>query len=114
MRKKRQYHKSQHGKLIRKFNDFKRISKLRNSKFKLNKEDMQKILKRDKVCIYCGSDENLGLDHLNPVSKYGKTEINNIVLACLSCNSSKYNHNVIDWCKQKGIEGLEIVVELIQ
>ena len=96
-----------------KLRNFKRDALLRKSKFKLNKKEMEEIYKRDKVCVYCGSSKNLGLDHIFPVSKGGKTIKKNIVLACWTCNSSKYNHNVIDWCNKKRYEVPKIINELI-
>jgi len=113
LEKKRQYHKSAHGKLIRKLNDFKRDCKLRNSKFKLNKEEVKEIYERDKVCVYCGSSEKLTFDHIIPVNKDGKTIIGNIVVACQPCNSSKYNHNVFDWCDKNNINIPKIITECL-
>jgi 5-methylcytosine-specific restriction endonuclease McrA len=41
------------------------------------------------VCIYCGSQDSLTMDHVVPISKGGQHVAENIVPACLSCNSSK-------------------------
>lgn len=40
-------------------------------------------------CFYCGSSEDLELDHFVPVSKNGGTTLGNTVIACRKCNSSK-------------------------
>lgn len=50
----------------------------------------QNIFKRDNhLCQYCGSGNDLTLDHLIPRSKGGKSTWNNLVTACKSCNTRK-------------------------
>jgi hypothetical protein len=41
------------------------------------------------TCVYCGSQKNLTLDHVYPESLGGKTELENLVTACRSCNIKK-------------------------
>lgn len=41
------------------------------------------------ACVYCGSDERLTCDHVIPVSKGGKTVLENLATCCKSCNSKK-------------------------
>ena len=54
-------------------------------------------LERDKVCIYCGSEEDLSVDHLIPRSLGGPDIGDNAILACKSCNASKSNKGVYEW-----------------
>lgn len=55
----------------------------------------QNIFKRDNgLCQYCGTDNDLTLDHLIPRSKGGKSTWNNLVTACKSCNAKKGNHTL--------------------
>lgn len=45
---------------------------------------------RDKfTCQYCGSGEDLTLDHVMPVSRGGQSTWENVVTACYPCNSKK-------------------------
>jgi 5-methylcytosine-specific restriction endonuclease McrA len=45
----------------------------------------------DFICQYCGSREELTVDHIIPVSRGGKTEFENCVTACKICNARKGN-----------------------
>ena len=48
------------------------------------------VFLRDKFsCQYCGSKKELTFDHLLPRSKGGKTDWDNVVTACSSCNVKK-------------------------
>jgi hypothetical protein len=40
-------------------------------------------------CAYCGSEENLTIDHIIPQSKGGSDFTKNVVCCCHSCNQSK-------------------------
>jgi len=48
-------------------------------------------------CQYCNQDltiKTVTMDHVVPISKGGKTEWENIVAACMPCNSKKGSHLV--------------------
>ena len=48
------------------------------------------IKKRDGYrCSYCGSPDNLTIDHVVPQCKGGPTSAENCRTACLSCNQAK-------------------------
>ena len=48
------------------------------------------VFLRDKfMCQYCGSNSELTFDHLLPRSRGGKTDWDNVVTACSSCNVQK-------------------------
>ena len=48
------------------------------------------IFKRDShQCQYCGSDNNLSIDHVLPRSRGGATNWKNLVTACKPCNARK-------------------------
>ena len=50
-----------------------------------------------KQCAFCGSLENLQMDHLIPKSLGGPDDANNIVWSCGSCNSSRGNKTIYQW-----------------
>ena len=48
------------------------------------------IMKRDGYqCVYCGSKENLCVDHAYPILLGGTDDYDNLVTACKKCNSGK-------------------------
>lgn len=48
------------------------------------------VLIRDKhKCAYCGSKDNLTIDHIIPKSRGGKSTFENCVAACKACNNDK-------------------------
>ncbi len=50
------------------------------------------VFVRDKFrCQYCGSKNQLTIDHIIPVSKGGKSNFENCVAACKPCNNKKRN-----------------------
>ena len=49
----------------------------------------KQILKKDSICALCGSNEKLTIDHIKPISKGGKNEIDNIQILCFKCNRNK-------------------------
>lgn len=64
-----------------KYNPFRRVE--------LNRRN---LFKRDKnCCVYCGSKENLTVDHVVPRCRGGNTTWENLVTACHACNNRKDN-----------------------
>lgn len=59
----------------------------------------QAIFRRDNhACQYCGSKQNLTLDHVHPRARGGKDTWENLVTACVSCNNRKGDRTP-DECK---------------
>jgi 5-methylcytosine-specific restriction endonuclease McrA len=57
---------------------------------KLKPSEWEAIVKKYQgKCAYCGMEKKLTIDHVIPVAKGGKTIKENVVPACLSCNSKK-------------------------
>lgn len=46
-------------------------------------------------CGYCGSRENIVIDHIHPVSKGGATTIDNLTAACRTCNAAKSDKSLV-------------------
>jgi len=48
------------------------------------------VMARDNhKCVYCGSAENICIDHIYPTQLGGNDDIQNLATACKSCNSGK-------------------------
>jgi hypothetical protein len=57
------------------------------------------IIQRDgEVCRYCGDDIGpFCVDHVVPLSRGGANHPNNLVVACIPCNSSKNDRLLSEW-----------------
>lgn len=119
----KKYRHSKEGKKTRKkykqnnrdliyYHNLRRRKKVRLT-FSITKQEINQIYERDGCCIYCGSDENLTLDHIISVDVGGHTVFNNMVVACQSCNSSKRNKDVFEWCDLNNVPVPNIIKELI-
>jgi 5-methylcytosine-specific restriction endonuclease McrA len=69
---------------------------------KRNFSAAQKLIKLEEQndkCAYCGTDVDLSShgDHIFPHSKGGKTELDNLVIACPECNQKKKDMNPEEW-----------------
>lgn len=57
--------------------------------------EMDKCLRKlQPVCVVCGSDNELAIDHVHPVSRGGQLRPGNAVILCKSCNSAKREHTL--------------------
>jgi hypothetical protein len=57
--------------------------------------------KWENQCAYCGSKENLTIDHIVPQSKGGTDFTKNVVCCCHSCNQSKGHEHWKLWYVQQ-------------
>lgn len=57
------------------------------------------VFARDgECCAYCGNTTGPHhIDHMVPLSKGGKSALDNLVVACAPCNASKRDKLVEDW-----------------
>lgn len=64
--------------------------KLPYEKLSQNKPSRSLIYKRDgHKCQYCGSTKELTIDHIIPRSRGGEDTWENLVVACMPCNTKK-------------------------
>ena len=54
------------------------------------------------ACCYCGAVEPISIDHLIPRIRGGGDHADNLVWACISCNSSKSDRDLLEWSQLKG------------
>ena len=59
------------------------------------KEEIKKAWSHQ--CAYCGSSDNLTMDHVKPRSLGGHHKTNNVVCCCNTCNKSKAASDWEDW-----------------
>jgi len=72
---------------------------------KFTRADWLALLKEfDHACAYCGTETKLSLEHLMPLSRDGKTEVGNIVPACIPCNSSKRDQTLEEFVPNRAAE----------
>lgn len=58
--------------------------------YEISRQLREEVFNRDgPQCVYCGSTEALGIDHVIPHSRGGATLPFNLVVSCHSCNSRK-------------------------
>lgn len=63
---------------------------IKQKRKRLTESAKKEIFIRDKFeCQYCGSKENLEIDHIIPLSKGGDNQEDNLITSCHSCNSLK-------------------------
>lgn len=65
-------------------------------------------------CAYCGSEENLTLDHIVPRSKGGSDRVTNILCACKECNNTKGHQAWYDWYMNQSFFTTERLGDIIE
>lgn len=68
----------------------------------------------DYQCAYCGSDENLTLDHITPRSKGGSDRVTNVLCACEKCNKSKGHQMWSEWFLSQDFFSTEKLSKIIK
>jgi 5-methylcytosine-specific restriction endonuclease McrA len=79
--------------------------KARQGSQALKKQLLSKVKSASKVCPYCcvrTPKKNLVMDHIHPVAKGGQTVLQNSILICQPCNSSKRALTLRAFCKKAG------------
>ena len=81
---------------MKKRSKFKRRAKLyNNGVFVILDKELRAL--NSKPCTYCGSNNNIEIDHIVPIALGGRHSIGNLTSACRSCNASKGKKTLIEW-----------------
>lgn len=73
------------------------------------------IKKYGTSCQYCGkelNENNFVREHMTPQSQGGTNSLDNLTIACLSCNSQKGNKTVAEYRAHKYLKTQSLVGEL--
>lgn len=100
---KRRYKRTPKGKLATTRNNHRRRANIIGVKTEIytSARLMLRFAEFENKCAYCGSGEKLSVDHFVAISKSGADDIQNIVPACVFCNSSKNNNDPEFWFKKQ-------------
>jgi 5-methylcytosine-specific restriction endonuclease McrA len=66
-----------------------------NGIFSISKKELIKLSNSN--CFYCGSNQQITIDHVIAIDRGGCDSIGNLLAACKSCNSSKRNLTIMEW-----------------
>jgi len=76
----------------------------RNTESRATTEQINQLIKdSDNICFWCDREIPNGkmhLDHIYPLSRGGKDEINNLVVSCEYCNKRKANKPPEEWLNE--------------
>jgi len=70
-----------------------RARKKNNGTFKVSNKDTRKLYQKN--CVFCGTHENIVIDHVIPIAKGGVHGIGNLQPLCHSCNSRKSDNYMV-------------------
>jgi len=76
-----------------------RLRMMDNGIFQVTKRDLRRLLSRQ--CVFCGTKENITLDHVIPVARGGRHSVGNLMPLCLSCNTSKQDKTFMEFRMSK-------------
>lgn len=109
---RKSYHKNREKNLIRMkewqkrnlvyFSNYehRRSTKLKgNGFFYITRKDLIRLV--NSPCINCGSNQNIQIDHIIPISRGGYHGIGNLQSLCKFCNQSKGSKTLTEWRKIK-------------
>ena len=70
-----------------------------NGIYQITKKELLRLSQTP--CFYCGSKQNLTVDHVIAIARGGTDSIGNLVSACKKCNSSKQHYTITEWRKRQ-------------
>ncbi len=76
-----------------------RFTKLSSGEINWSNSIREYVKEREQpdVCIYCGQEKDLTLEHILPRARGGPDTTDNAVFVCKSCNSSKGDKRLYEW-----------------
>ena len=82
---------------------FLRRSRKKANGGKISGDELNAIKDKAKgKCFYCGVKKKLSFDHVNPLKLGGTNSVDNIVMACINCNSRKQAQDPIVYARKIG------------
>lgn len=81
-------------------------SKFLKERYKMTVSMRKAVLEKYRYkCVVCGSNKDLQVDHIIPISKGGKTVIKNLQILCRVCNLHKHNKTMDEFLKWRQDHG---------
>lgn len=100
---KRQYVSDSSYERVKRHRD-KRVAAGLTQQNSIKKETRNEVFERDgKACVYCGSEDDLTIDHDVPQSRGGSDDIDNLVTCCRACNASKRDLTKEEFLNRNGL-----------
>jgi hypothetical protein len=89
-----------------------RFKKLRDGEITISGtiREWEKEQELPSECVFCGSTENLSTDHLIPRNRGGDDSADNVVHACVTCNTSRGDKGIFEWLGLKKKDDLHRLV----
>lgn len=92
------FYQTDRGRHLRTQHHYNRKRHIEGSIDTLSYEDWQESLANfNNECAYCGRRDRIQRDHVVPLSKNGHNNKQNIIPACIHCNSSKNDSPLEEW-----------------
>jgi 5-methylcytosine-specific restriction endonuclease McrA len=112
-----QWRATPQGRLKRLTTQRRRQGLLKGQQSQIPAEQLNRLFEYfDYSCAYCGIKGNLTIDHVLPVAS-GGTDLNNLVPACGSCNSSKSKKQMEVWYRKQSFfseERLKRILDFVR
>lgn len=85
---------------------------LQNAGGALQQDWYDSLVYFNRQCAYCGSTENLTVEHIVPISRFGANKRYNIIPACSHCNSSKSDQDIMEWYPKQPFYSTERLLKI--
>ena len=82
---------------------FSRRSLKKKNGGRVTKQELSKLMEKSRgKCYYCGRSGKLSYDHVVPLKLGGSNSIDNLVVACINCNSQKQAKDPLRYAREIG------------